>query len=91
MHLKTQKFYDTLQGKISIKCGKIVCYQSSIFNLIFSFQVTHSGYNTMGLYKQYFKISQYARNQIFKIDAKNANGDDIPLQMLISQQFNHSK
>lgn len=43
----------------------------------------------MGLYKQYFRITQYARNQLFG----NARGEGTPLQMLISQQgkLSHSK
>jgi scavenger receptor class B protein 1 len=46
----------------------------------------------MGLYKQYFRISQYARNQLLGNPNRNSK-DGTPLQMLISQQgkFSNSR
>ncbi|VEN62054.1 unnamed protein product [Callosobruchus maculatus] len=46
----------------------------------------------MGLYKQYFRLTQYAKNQLLGIDAKtHLQEDGVPLQMLISQHFSHSR
>lgn len=61
--------------------------------MFFYLQDTHTGYNTMGLYKQYFRITQYTRNQLFGINsnARTSSTGQIPVQMLISQQFSHSK
>ncbi|XP_074031276.1 scavenger receptor class B member 1 [Leptinotarsa decemlineata] len=45
----------------------------------------------MGLYKQYFRISRYAKNQFLGHQAKNVTKDGIPVQMLISQHLSHSR
>ncbi|XP_060532745.1 lysosome membrane protein 2 [Cylas formicarius] len=43
----------------------------------------------MGLYKQYFRLTRHAKNQLLGIDPKNQTvKNGIPLQMLVSQQFN---
>lgn len=78
-YFATQKF---VKNKITVE----ICITAYCF-----FTGDPTGDYIMGLYKQYFRISQYARNQLFKVDAKNANSDGIPLQMLVSQQFNQSK
>ncbi|CAH1164763.1 unnamed protein product [Phaedon cochleariae] len=45
----------------------------------------------MGLYKQYFRLSQYAKNQVLGIDPKKLGKDGLPIQMLISQHFSHCR
>lgn len=49
----------------------------------------------MGLYKQYFRLTQTVRNGIYGIDpnklARQNNNNGIPMQMLISQQFNFGR
>ncbi|KAF2883476.1 hypothetical protein ILUMI_22693 [Ignelater luminosus] len=41
----------------------------------------------MGLYKQYFRVSQNARNRLFGVPPRNGNSSGFtPLQMLISEQ-----
>ncbi|XP_028131546.1 scavenger receptor class B member 1 [Diabrotica virgifera virgifera] len=47
----------------------------------------------MGLYKQYFRLTRYAKNQFIGISnsQKKSGQDDVPLQMLVSQHFSHSR
>lgn len=59
--------------------------------LFIYFQDTQIGYDTMGLYKQYFRLSQYAKNQVLGVDRGIARKDGVPFQMLVSQHFSHSK
>lgn len=47
----------------------------------------------MGLHKQYFKVGQNARNQLFGIAKSSKSNGSTPLSMLISQgvKLNNSK
>ncbi|XP_072387578.1 lysosome membrane protein 2 [Diabrotica undecimpunctata] len=46
----------------------------------------------MGLYKQYFRLTRYAKNHFIGISSHQKSGQDgVPLQMLVSQNFSHSR
>ncbi|CAG9834212.1 unnamed protein product [Diabrotica balteata] len=46
----------------------------------------------MGLYKQYFRLTRYAKNHFIGISSQQKGGQDgVPLQMLVSQNFSHSR
>ncbi|KAG5889692.1 hypothetical protein JTB14_010030 [Gonioctena quinquepunctata] len=45
----------------------------------------------MGLYKQYFRLTRYAKNQFLGLDQKKVGKDGLPVPMFISQHFSHSR
>ncbi|XP_030753004.1 lysosome membrane protein 2-like [Sitophilus oryzae] len=48
--------------------------------------------HTMGLYKQYFRLTQRARNHLLGIsNQSDGTNHHLPLQMLISQHFSHGR
>ncbi|XP_056647456.1 scavenger receptor class B member 1 [Diorhabda sublineata] len=45
----------------------------------------------MGLYKQYFRLTRYAKNNFLGVNPQKLGQDGVPLQMLVSQNFSHSR
>lgn len=87
---------DCLNGALNYCCFQrdgwalkkwIFCKISlSELSVCFLFQESRKGDNTMGLYKQYLRVGQYARNQLFGINNRNGGANVAPIQMLISEQ-----
>ncbi|CAG9857529.1 unnamed protein product [Phyllotreta striolata] len=45
----------------------------------------------MGLYKQYFRLTRFAKNRFIGVNPQKTGQDGVPLQMLVSQNFSHSR